>query len=150
MKQVKVLFVVLISLLSISCSPNLKDIKQNPKQYAGKNLHINAEVIRAYNIPFTEIFIYEVYDHSDTMLVVSVRKPGRKNGEQSRFNGHIFFLTGNAAATAGGGLVDTIQQVLTDNAVVNAAKAKKMAKVVVQFIGKVFKDRNLFLVMVEF
>jgi len=138
-----------LSVFLMSCSPNLKTIKQNPKKFTGKELSIRADVIRAYNIPFTEIFIYEVYDHSDTMLVVSMHKPGRKNGEETLLNGRIFFLSGNTVDSAGNGLVDTIRQLLTENGIVNEKKATKMAKTVVQFMEKVLKDRNLFIVMVE-
>jgi len=144
----KFLIISLIFIIS-SCALTIKEIKNNPAKYNTKKVTISGNVIRFIDIPFTLIRIYELYDNTDTIFIVSSKSKNYQKNDKVNFEGKIYFLDKNSLSSILDLILKSISEFLLSNKLTsNDDKTLETSKIIFDMLIKFIGD-NLGIIMIE-
>ncbi len=145
---VTLLVVIVFSLILSSCATPIGAIKKSPSMYAGKIIVIGGKVVRVFSIPFSRAKIIKIDDGTGSMYLLSERRKV-KYGAYMTFSGEVVVIGGKGAARNMERAVRQVSNFLIRNKLANRSTVKQMSRVVIEFVRKLFRDKNAFVFFIE-
>ena len=142
-----IIFLLLIVFL-YSCTVPIAQIKKSPSNFANKKIKIKGVVIKVIPVPLTSVKVVEVYDNTDTLFVLT-KKVVKKN-EQKTFEGEIIVIGGKMTKERFEILIKKISRFLIENELATQKDVKNYSKKIIGFLGKIFKEKNAVVFMIEY
>jgi hypothetical protein len=136
--------------LSLSCATTFKSIVANPTQYRDKEISIAGKVTKAVSIPLIPVRLYELYDGTETLLMISAKATEHGQNERIDSKARVFVVaSGTAASESVDSLATATANLLSEKGLASKDAAKKIAGLVSSFVGDALKGRNIGLVLLE-
>ena len=139
---------LLVLSLFASCA-NIATIKKNPTQYHGRSLTLEGVITKAFSVPLMPITIYEIYDNTGFLTVVSMKKTVYRQNERPQFTGRIYYLDPDQVNDVSDELVASISDQLKSLNIPGIDKNRDNASYILKFLLSVLRDRTMDLVLLE-
>ncbi len=140
--------VTVFSLVLTSCATPIEAIRKSPSSYSGRIIVIGGKVVGGFPIPFSGAKILKIDDGTGSMYLLS-RREGIKYGTYMTFSGEVVVVGGKKAAKNMEKAVRQVSGFLVRNKLASRNTVKRVARGVIAFVKKLFRDKNAFVFFIE-
>ncbi|OQY38559.1 MAG: hypothetical protein B6229_05680 [Spirochaetaceae bacterium 4572_7] len=142
----KIVIVVLLITLTMSCVTKISNLKSNPGKYAGNSVKISGVVTKLVKVPFTEYTFLELTDKSDNILIFSLNE--HKKGQNTTISAKVIGYSSEDQQQSTLLVIGSIEQFLLDSGIFNEENVTKPAKKIGETISKALAamDATYFLI----
>lgn len=129
----------------------LNELRSNSAAYHGKEVFVTATVTKKRRIPFSPIYIYSLYDNSESMKLVSVYNGSNEYNVNDKriFRAKLFFVGGDDYAQSLIEFTKIISDILVKHEISEKEEAEKAAHKISVVIFKLLGGRKFILFLIE-
>ena len=140
----------IIFLLVSSCgTPSISNIKENSRNTPGRPVTVSGTVITTPLLPMSTITASELFDESDTILVLSFHGKHHAQGTKASVTGIIIFLDDTNTPANSTILSNSVTAALMRDRRTTPEKAANTTKTLINTLNKVYGSSPLSAVLIE-
>ncbi len=139
--------ILIIIVMTFSCTVKIANLKENPKKYIEKEVAIKGVVTNKFTIPLTKLSFYELYDKTDTLFILTTNDVVKN--QKRLVKGELIAYVGERAEESMEIMISQISKFLIENDLVEKKKARKFSKTIAEFFVKIIPNSNKAFMLIE-
>jgi hypothetical protein len=126
---------VIVCMTVLGCTTSIESIRQNPGQYAGKEVRIQGEITKKMPLPLTDYSLCIVNGTSEEMILFALKDYSK--GDMIMTTVHVIGASEQGARKSAQQIADSLIEFLIENKVTERKIAERISKGLVMVVSNI-------------